>query len=773
MADGQRIGFKRALLIGAAALLGLTAATAVAQDVPEQPYVWKSVTVRAGGYIPGIVFSPAQKDLAYCRTDIGGPYKWDQPTKKWLPLLDWCGVYNYFGTESIAPDPVDPNKVYIASGMYGRGQASIMRSADGGKTFKITEVPFAMGGNENGRGLGERLAVDPNDTSVLYFGSRHDGLWQSTDAAVTWKKVDNFPAQMNGRGTGGLGFVLFNRASGKPGTRSREIFVGNSERASPGLFRSSDAGATWEAVPGQPAAPLFPSHADMDTNGVIYFSYTNSIPPGGATDGAIWTFDTRSGTWADITPIKPNANGEAAFGYGAVSVDRQRPGTAICSTIQRDTKPGGDDLLRTTDGGRTWKSVSQTPNLQRDRDVSMMPYLKTLANPPQWFGWWMTGIAIDPFDSNHVCYTTGATIYNTQNITEMDAGRPSHWNTWVDGIEETANIYLLSPREGPPLYSGFGDIGGFTHDDLDAPPAGQFENPEVGNTQGMEYAAMNPKIVVRNGVTNNVPGARYGYSEDFGKTWQEVIPPPPPTPPAATRPATQPGQRAVGGQGNRRPQPGFGEGTAALIVSADGVTLLSLVGPAHYSRDRGQTWTPVNGLPPSSRVVADRVDASKFYSFDLAAKQVYTSTDGGLTFTAAPAVGLPDGPWNGLHLWQGIDRSGDIWLVGGSTLLHSLDGGRSFKPIENAPTVAANGRAFGLGKAAPGKDYPAVFVGGTLNGVTGMFRSDDSGATWVRVNDDRHQYGLGFMCLTADPRLYGRVYVGFNGRGIVYGDIAK
>ena len=31
----------------------------------------------------------------------------------------------------------------------------------------------------------------------------------------------------------------------------------------------------------------------------------------------------------------------------------------------------------------------------------------------------------------------------------------------------------------------------------------------------------------------------------------------------------------------------------------------------------------------------------------------------------------------------------------------------------------------------------------------------------------------GCDCLTGDPRIYGRVYVGTFGRGAVYGDIAK
>jgi hypothetical protein len=84
----------------------------------------------------------------------------------------------------------------------------------------------------------------------------------------------------------------------------------------------------------------------------------------------------------------------------------------------------------------------------------------------------------------------------------------------------------------------------------------------------------------------------------------------------------------------------------------------------------------------------------------------------------------------------------------------------------------AGGLCFGFGKAPPGKTYPALFAAGTLNNITGIFRSDDAGRTWVRINDDQHQYGTRFRCLCGDPRVFGRVYVGTDGRGIVYGDIS-
>ena len=75
----------------------------------------------------------------------------------------------------------------------------------------------------------------------------------------------------------------------------------------------------------------------------------------------------------------------------------------------------------------------------------------------------------------------------------------------------------------------------------------------------------------------------------------------------------------------------------------------------------------------------------------------------------------------------------------------------------------------GIGKAAPGAEYPTVFLSGQVNGVKGVFRSTDEGRSWVRVSDDEHQYGT-VNVVEGDPRVFDRVYLGPNGRGIVVGE---
>lgn len=45
----------------------------------------------------------------------------------------------------------------------------------------------------------------------------------------------------------------------------------------------------------------------------------------------------------------------------------------------------------------------------------------------------------------------------------------------------------------------------------------------------------------------------------------------------------------------------------------------------------------------------------------------------------------------------------------------------------------------------------------------------DEGSHWVRVSDDDHRYGT-VNVVEGNPRVFGRVYLGPSGRGIVVGE---
>lgn len=152
---------------------GMAIATARGNSTSE-PYVWRNAVIGGGGFVTAIITHPAQKGLMYARTDVGGAYRWDDSVARWIPITDWIGMAdgNFTGIESLAVDPSDPNRVYLAAGIYSAswaGNGAILRSADQGRTWQRTDMPLKMGGNETGRFNGERLAVDPNAGKILFL----------------------------------------------------------------------------------------------------------------------------------------------------------------------------------------------------------------------------------------------------------------------------------------------------------------------------------------------------------------------------------------------------------------------------------------------------------------------------------------------------------------------------------------------------------------------------------------------------------------------------
>jgi len=751
-------------IAGAMLLVRLCFSASQAQEnkLPSEPYSWKNAQIVGGGFVDGIIFHPKEKGLRYARTDIGGAYRWNDRTKRWEPLLDRVPYpdLNLMGVESIAVDPSDPDRVYLACGTYTDAKTpngAILRSRDRGRTFERTNVPFKFGSNENGRGNGERLAVDPNNGNILYLGTRYAGLWKSNDAGATWGRVESFPdvaeppdstvegnpwvrAQQRGAG---IVFVIFDPAVGSKRKGSSTIYAGASLLGRDNLFRSVDAGKSWQPIPGQPTQ-YRPHRAAVASDGNLYIAYGTLPGPWRMPDGAVWKFDAKTAQWIDVTPEKPEA-GAKGFGYVGLSVDAHNPQVVIASSFDRwHSGRGNDDIFRSTDGGKTWKPIFGGGGTL---DASLAPYV---ADTPIH---WLFDIEIDPFDSDHAMLTTGYGGWETFDLTDADRGGPTKWTVMSAGIEETVALDLLSPPSGAHLISAIGDYGGFVHWDLDRPAAEHSSQPPLfGNTSSLACAENKPEVIVRVGrASAHHPGLNIGYTLDGGKTWQ----------PAASMP---------------RPNSALGY----IALSADGATWVWT--PEHssvyFTRDRGANWVESQDVPESTRIVADRVNPQRFYGIDLFAGKLFVSKDGAATFSTRPLVlpgGLPkpggnrgDDRGGQDRIYSTPGREGDLWLAAFDGLFHSSDNGRTFARLPGVSEI----HAFGFGKAAPGADFPTLYLVGVVEGMRGIFRSDNAAHSWVRINDDQHQWGL-ILQITGDPKKYGRVYVGTHGRGIVYGDPAE
>jgi hypothetical protein len=274
------------------------------------------------------------------------------------------------------------------------------------------------------------------------------------------------------------------------------------------------------------------------------------------------------------------------------------------------------------------------------------------------------------------------------------------------------------------VVSVIGDYDGFRHSNAAA--YAPIHTPRMGTTTGLAHAVANNGAMVR------VGNAMY-YTWDGGANWT---------------------QTTMNGS--------FGH----VALSPNGGTLLHSPRDSttsYRSWNMGSSWTAISGLNTANlRPTADSVNSNKFYAYNNGTMMV--STNGGVSFAAAGT--LAGGGSSLIRVAPG--REGDIWVpLNGGGLARSTNSGASFS---NIGTVS-DCQAIGFGKADVNASYPTIFIWGTVSGVRGLFRSTNTGASWVRVNDDAHEYGGpgNGNFVVGDMNTFGVVYMSTAGRGVVYG----
>ncbi|MBE2269133.1 MAG: hypothetical protein IAE80_12955 [Anaerolinea sp.] len=735
----------------------------------QQPYHWQNVAIGSGGRITGIVAHPADPDVLYIRTDVGGAYRWTG--SQWQQVLDWIPREhaNWYGVESLALDPNDPAKLYIAAGAYPwlDDQAILISDQFGAQgSWRAVPVPFTMAANfadPNSRWCGERLAVDPHDSRVLYFASHQNGLWRSGDGGQQWHMVD-FPTNGTNvfhpsyeQGTGaGLAFVLFDPNGGRTAEgRCRVIYVGVSGDTSGGLpvegtgaYRSDDGGDTWRSLPGWDAAQS-PMRGAVTTKGVLYVTcQSNWTQP----NGSVKKYS--AGAWHDITP-QSNVN------YVGLSTDPQQPETLMVS----EYCIGQCRLFRSTDGGTTWH-----PEIGAAAQVDMRPlpwFDEIVCHQPE-YRFSSFALTSTVLLNGSVCWLVdGWSAWRCDDIYAVERGESSRWTAAPHGIEEVFAFELRSPAAGDAvLLTALADMDGFRHTDLDRYPPRIHGEPRLRNTSGLDFAPAHPQFVVRVGETWDQTVPHYGaYSLDEGITWTPFTASP-----------------FVGGKPAH---------SGKIAVSADGqrIVWLPVNGGLFTSVDRGTSWRAAQGTPERclisvwqnhSPLAADRVNPNCFYLYH--AGSLYRSDDGADTFTLTPAQlpriepdtrwGLPSmGTDRSVHLKAAPHAEGELWLsLDDAGLWLSRDGGVTFTAVEDVTQAVV----FGFGVPAKGNNAPAFYMYGTVRGIAGVFRSDDltahpAHAHWTQIDVSPIRMGAFTSCMEGDGRVYGRVYIGTYGRGVFVG----
>jgi hypothetical protein len=486
-------------------------------------------------------------------------------------------------------------------------------------------------------------------------------------------------------------------------------------------------------------------HVVRTNDGYFYMVFNQGVGQGIGGPSYFYKFGATvfNGTWTQL-------KSSTTVGFGGLSISGSGS-TARIALGMTGWSDSSKQVQLSDDSGNTWREIE-----------AGMPHTSDSCQG------WIEGVTIDPANRDHIMHTTGGGICETTNAS---SSTPT-WSTKNNNLEETVTLSLVTAPPGASYkyINSAGDIGTWVVTDLTTRPTKTPMNRwSSGNAADMSWA--DPTYIAASGVDNaNGAAIKAFWSGDSGNTWTQFT-----SMPTGSSNGSEVQSIAVPSRNN------------VIWATPDSVP--------SYSTNSGSSWTSTNlpafhetwnGFYRAYRVVADRKNVNKVYAYDSGgatwgnyAAAVYVSTNGGHTFTLSQGsvnANFAKNPWGSTSMVVNPNVEGDLWLADGNAVYHSTNSGTSWTKLSGFATVAANGSTgqmqgasvIALGKAQTGASYSAaVYVVGAMNGVWGIYHSDDGGASWARYNDDAHQYG-GIGVMAADWNTYGRIYFSGTGRGLVY-----
>ncbi len=626
---------------------------------------------------------------------------------------------------SIAIAPSDSDRIYLIWNGY------LYKSTNGGDSFTRTAFTYRsnLDANDSYRTYTGKMAVDPNDPDVVYAGTVSNGLFRTLDGGTTWSSVSGVTA---GATAGHCG-IAFDRTSGTTNGRTNVIYAGSYGN---GVWRSADAGETWTRI----SSTLTSCSAGYcgNTSGVYYCVSGTTLAK------------YSGGSWTNLDTSE--------FQNRSVSVlTIPSDNTKVVAAIDAGT------LAVSTNSGSTWSFKGWWPT----RTATDVPWLAWTEED-----YMSTSIIVpDPVTSGRVWLAQGIGVWYTDNV---DAS-PTAWTSQSKGIEQLVASWLWSVPGGS-LFAAAWDRPVFRITDPDTFPSMHGTNRDHAIIKGfsVEHAVDDTSFLVAD--AGWFGDEESSYSTDGGATWTKFAA----VPPWGTA----------------------GKGHLAVSTTTNWVWMSNANQAGYYTTNGGTSWTKLSFPSPfvddtSSQgwggfdaqlyldrhiVCADRVTTGTFYAYHNGetSPSVFKTTNGGATWTRVYSSRLTTYSmdyWNGKlkavpgkagHLfWTPGHVGGASSPASGAYLMRSTDGGASWSAVSGLLEIYD----FGFGKTPSGGSYPSVHVIGWVDGVYGVWRSDDNCANWTNIGAyplDSLDFA---MVISGDENVEGRTYVGFKGSGFAYYDV--
>ncbi|WP_455201681.1 WD40/YVTN/BNR-like repeat-containing protein [Kaarinaea lacus] len=609
---------------------------------------------------------------------------------------------------ALAVDPDNTDILYVAS----RYSGGVYKSSDGGSSW--TNVGYSADTSWN---IVNDLVIDPNNSNNIFVATT-EGVFKSTNGGMTWSAVKQ---GLSDPSTQGLAF--------DPAVADK-LYAGTSS----GVFVSVDSGNNWSALGSLPGQAFIHEIAiNPDNSDVIYAASAASGVYKSTDGGDTWnTMNTGLGSTEIKALVMDPANPETLYvgielsgvfkttnggtNWTATNIDKSISSLAInpddTAILYAGTFVSG--VYKTTDGGLNWAPNSS--DLPGGTD-----YLATV-----------NVVTIDPATTDTIYIGTwGFGVYKSTNGA----------TDWTAINHQLVNTYIYSlatdPRTPGTAYAGT-DLNGLfkTNDggmswealDLQLPRANnQVLSIAVDPLQdGVVYAGINTRFTDFSG---------YYKSIDGGATWDALD--------LGVDTVIWPAAIAIDSQQSNTLYAGIDAGPVDSGI--------------YKTVDGGINWARTSMTHSIRELAIDPTTPSTLYAVvsGSSGEVLYKSIDGGLNWTDLSS-NLPDGF---LISALAIDPNqpqtlyvSEISLVG---IYKSIDGGETWNAVNNGLT---NKEILDL-LVVPGT--PSAVLAGTRGGV---FVSADGGDNWTIANT-----GLTHLAayeLAVDTLSSIQIYAGTLGGGV-------
>ena len=335
--------------------LGYPRDTARAQEQQQRRYQsnlfktlqWREIGPFRGGRVTAVAGIPSQPLVYYFGATGGGVWKTTDGGVNWEPVSD--GAFGTGSVGAIGLSDSDPNIVYVGMGESPvRGNVShgdgVYKSTDAGKTWKRV-------GLEDTRQIG-RVRVHPRNPDLVYvaalghiFGPNEQrGIFRSKDDGKTWEKV-----LFRNNKTGAIDLIL-------DPTNPNILYAGfwevirrpwTFESGGPGsgLFKSTDGGDTWTEMTRNPGLP-------KGMIGKVGITVSPANPERlwaivEAEDGGVFRSENAGRTWTKVNEDRRLR--QRAWYYTRIYADTQSPDIVYVLNT---------GFYKSNDGGRTFSAIA-------------------------------------------------------------------------------------------------------------------------------------------------------------------------------------------------------------------------------------------------------------------------------------------------------------------------------------------------------------------------------------------------------------------------------